>query len=185
MFEIGRICMKTAGREAGKVCVVVGKDSDKEFVLVTGPRIVTNVRRRKCNVRHLEPTPLKLGVKENATDSEVMKAYEKDGVYGKLKLHKPTPEDMKLAEEAAARHKDKPKQEKKKEEPKKEEKKEKPKEHKKEEKKHEKKEHKVEKKERKTVHKKKEAPKKEHKEKKKESKPKKKAARKTVKKGKK
>ena len=170
MFEIGRICMKTAGREAGKVCVVVGKDSDKEFVLVTGPRIVTNVRRRKCNVRHLEPIPLKLGVKENATDSEIMKAYEKDGIYDKLKLHKPTPEDMKLAEEAAARHKEKPKQEKKKEEPKKEEKKEKPKEHKKEEKKHEKKEHKP-------VHKKKEAPKKEHK-----SKPKKKAAKKPVKK---
>ncbi|MCK5022889.1 MAG: hypothetical protein KAS04_01815 [Candidatus Aenigmarchaeota archaeon] len=159
MFEIGRICMKTAGREAGKFCVVIGKKED-DFVTVTGPRIVTDVRRRKCNVRHLEPVPVKINVKDGATDTEVMNAYEKDKVYEKLKLVKPTAEDMKLAEEAAARHKEKvsekPKKEHKKAEHKKEEhktgkKEEKPKEHRKI-------DHKVEKK--KVEHKKKEAPKK-------------------------
>ncbi len=131
MYETGRICMKVAGREAGRVCVVIGKEKEKEFVLVTGPRIVTKVRRRKCNVRHLEPTPIKLGIKENASDSEVMKAFEKNEIYKKLNLQKPTPEQIKLAEEAKARHKEKPKEEKreeKKPEKKKEKKEEKPKE---------------------------------------------------------
>jgi large subunit ribosomal protein L14e len=116
MFDVGRICMKVAGREAGRVCVVVSKEKDKEFVVVTGPKIVTKVRRRKCNVRHLEPTPVIIKIGENATDSEVMKAYEKDGIYKRLNLQKPTPEEIKLAEEAKARHREKPKEEKPKEE---------------------------------------------------------------------
>jgi large subunit ribosomal protein L14e len=116
MFDVGRICMKVAGREAGRVCVVVSKEKDKEFVVVTGPKIVTKVRRRKCNVRHLEPTPVFIKIGENATDSEVMKAYEKDGIYKRLNLQKPTPEEIKLAEEAKARHREKPKEEKPKEE---------------------------------------------------------------------
>ena len=48
MLEVGRICLKTAGREAGSYCVVL-KKVDKEFVLVTGPRAVTSVRRRRCS----------------------------------------------------------------------------------------------------------------------------------------
>jgi large subunit ribosomal protein L14e len=123
MYETGRICMKVAGREAGRVCVVVSKEKDKEFVVVTGPKIVTRVRRRKCNVRHLEPTPVTIKIKDNASDSEIMKAYEKDGIYKKMNLQKPTPEEIKLAEEAKERHREKPKEEKKEEPEKKEEKK--------------------------------------------------------------
>jgi len=171
MYETGRICMKIAGREAGRFCVVVGKDKEKDFVLVTGPRLVTKVRRRKCNVRHLEPTPLKVSIKENSNDNEVMKAYEKDEIYKRLNLQKPTPEQIKLAEEAKERHREKPKEEKHKEE-KKPEKKHKEDKHKKE--RHEKKkEHKEKKKEHKKEkkHKEKKAPKgKAHKEKKKKSK---------------
>jgi large subunit ribosomal protein L14e len=167
MFERGRICMKTAGREAGRFCVVIGKEKkeEKDFVLVTGPKIVTRVRRRKCNVRHLEPTPMKIQIKDNATDNEVMKAYEKSEIYKKLKIQKPTPEQIKLAEEAKERHRERAKEEKKEEKPKKEEKKpEKPKKEKKEPE-HKKKEH------REKRHKK-PKPKKERK-KKKEAKPKK------------
>ncbi len=171
MFETGRICMKVAGREAGRFCVVIGKEKgdEKEFVIVTGPKIVTKVRRRKCNVHHLEPTPLKIKVKENAADNEVMKAFERDDIYKKLNLHKPTPEEVKLAEEAKTRHKEKarPKEEKKPE--------------KKEEKKPEKKEEKPKKEEKKKE--KHEKPK--HKKEKKEAKPKKKAAKKKSKKAKK
>lgn len=86
MFEIGRICMKTAGREAGKLCVVIAKDKDKDFVLITGPKTITKVKRRKCNFRHLEPTPVKIEIKENATDEEVAAAYERDGVLAKLNV---------------------------------------------------------------------------------------------------
>lgn len=106
MYETGRICLKTAGREAGRFCVVVGKDKEKGFVIVTGPRIVTKVRRRKCNINHLEPTPLKIPIKENAADSEIMKAFEKGDIYKKLNIQKPTPEQIKLAEEAKERHKE-------------------------------------------------------------------------------
>lgn len=180
MFETGRICMKTAGREAGRFCVVIGKEKkeEKEFVLVTGPRVVTKVRRRKCNVRHLEPTPLSVDIKENATDGEVMKAYEKSGIYGKLRIEKPTPEQIRLAEEAKARHKERAKEEKKEEKPEKK-KEEKKQERKKEDKRKEKKE---EKPKEKKAHKKpgkKASPKKA--EKKKEAKPKK-AAKKSSKK---
>lgn len=169
--------MKTAGREAGRFCVVIGKEKgeEKEFVIVTGPRVVTKVRRRKCNVHHLEPTPIKIGIKENATDNEIMKAFEKNDVYKKLNLHKPTPEEMKLAEEAKERHKAKPKEEKR-EEKKEEKKPEKKPEKKKEEK--PKREHKKEKKHRKPKHKKekKAKPKKKH-----EKKPAKKAKKKAKK----
>jgi len=50
MYEIGRICIKIAGRDAGRECVIVDVLKDK-FMLIDG-----NVRRRKCNVIHLEPT---------------------------------------------------------------------------------------------------------------------------------
>ncbi len=160
MYETGRICMKTAGREAGRFCVVIGKEKgeEKEFVVVTGPKIVTKVRRRKCNVSHLEPTAVKISIKENATDNEVMKAFEKSDIYKKLNLQKPTPEQIKLTEEAKERHKAKPKEEKreekkepekkpeKKEEKPKEKKPEKPKKKEKKETKHRKKEKKHEKK---------------------------------------
>jgi len=155
MFETGRICMKVAGREAGRFCVIIGKEKEKDkgeekdFVVVTGPKIVTKVRRRKCNVHHLEPTPVKIGIKENATDSEIMKAYEKNDIYKKLNLQKPTPEEIKLAEEAKERHKAKPREEKpkpeKKEEEKPERKEEKPREKKLEKPEPEKKERKAEK----------------------------------------
>lgn len=155
--------MKTAGREAGRLCVVIGKEKgeEKEFVIVTGPRIVTRVRRRKCNLHHLEPTSIKIAIKENSTDSEVMKAFEKADIYKKLKLQKPTPEQIRLAEEAKERHKAKPKEEK-------------PKEEKREEKKPEKKEEKKpEKKEEKPKEKKEKEREKPKPEKKKEVKPKK------------
>jgi len=105
MFEIGRICMKTAGREAGKYCVVVAKEKDKEFLLVTGPKAATKVRRRKCNYRHLEATPYKIEIAENATDEDVMAAYEKEGIMAKLKIVPLTEEQMRLSAERAEKHK--------------------------------------------------------------------------------
>ena len=50
MFDVGRVCLKTAGREAGRYCVVVKKMQDN-VVLVTGPREISGVKRRKCNIR--------------------------------------------------------------------------------------------------------------------------------------
>jgi large subunit ribosomal protein L14e len=53
-FEVGRVCVKTAGRDTGKRCVVVDL-MDKNFALVTGPKSVSGVRRRRVNVNHQTP----------------------------------------------------------------------------------------------------------------------------------
>ncbi|MEM5790964.1 MAG: 50S ribosomal protein L14e, partial [Candidatus Aenigmatarchaeota archaeon] len=41
-LEVGRVCLKIAGREAGKYCVVL-KKIDDNFVLITGPKSLTGV----------------------------------------------------------------------------------------------------------------------------------------------
>ena len=69
-FEIGRVCVKTAGRDAGKRCVVVDL-MDKNFVLVTGPKSVSGVRRRRVNVNHLKPLEEKLTLEKGALDDRV------------------------------------------------------------------------------------------------------------------
>jgi len=68
MFKIGMVCMKIAGRDAGNLCVVVELEKDGH-VLIEGA-----VRRRKCNVKHLEPTGDDVKVKAAASHAEVMKA---------------------------------------------------------------------------------------------------------------
>jgi large subunit ribosomal protein L14e len=78
-IEVGRICVKTAGREAGKYCVVVDI-IDENFVIVTGPKELTGVRRRRCNVKHLEPTPEKIDIERGASDEEVREALEEAGL---------------------------------------------------------------------------------------------------------
>lgn len=71
--------MKLVGRETGKKCVVVDV-VDKNFVLVTGPKSVTGVRRRRMNVDHLEPTLQSVEVKKGAPDEEVEKALTKSKI---------------------------------------------------------------------------------------------------------
>jgi large subunit ribosomal protein L14e len=77
-IEVGRICMKLVGREAGKKCVIVDV-MDKSFVMVTGPKKVTGVKRRRVNINHLQPLPDKLDVKRGASDEEVAQTIENAG----------------------------------------------------------------------------------------------------------
>lgn len=79
MFEIGRVCMKIAGRDAGRYCVVV-ENLDQNFVLIDG-----QTRRRKCNISHLEPTEKVLKIKDKAEHDEIVKALEKEGIKTKEK----------------------------------------------------------------------------------------------------
>ena len=103
MFDVGRLCMKVAGREAGKYCVVI-KRLDANFVLVTGPKSVTRVKRRKCNILHLEPLKESLKLKDDASDEEVIKAYEEASIFSKLDLPKPeTGEKAELQTEGVKR----------------------------------------------------------------------------------
>lgn len=71
MIEIGRLCVKIAGREAGKKCVVVDV-IDKSYVLVDG-----QLKRKKCNITHLEPLDKKIDLKKNASHEEVVSEFKK------------------------------------------------------------------------------------------------------------
>ncbi|MCC6017458.1 MAG: 50S ribosomal protein L14e [Candidatus Verstraetearchaeota archaeon] len=83
-IEVGRICVKTRGREAGKKCVIVDIIDDK-FVLVTGPKSVSGVKRRRSNIKHLEPTEKKIEVKAGASDDEVIEALNKQNLLEYMK----------------------------------------------------------------------------------------------------
>lgn len=69
MIEVGRLAVKIAGRDAGGKCVVVDV-LDKNFVLIDG-----QVRRRKCNIIHLEPLDNIIKIKKKASHEDVIKAF--------------------------------------------------------------------------------------------------------------
>ncbi|MCI4435226.1 MAG: 50S ribosomal protein L14e [Ignisphaera sp.] len=78
-IEVGRICVKIAGREAGRKCVIVDI-IDENFVLITGPKSLTGVKRRRCNINHLEVLDKKIEIPKGASDEEVLKAIEQAGL---------------------------------------------------------------------------------------------------------
>ncbi|MCX8197142.1 MAG: 50S ribosomal protein L14e [Candidatus Micrarchaeota archaeon] len=53
-IQVGRVCIKTKGRDAGTK-VVVTKIIDKNFVMVRSSARKKNPER-KCSILHLEPT---------------------------------------------------------------------------------------------------------------------------------
>jgi len=77
-IEVGRICVKQAGRENGKKCVVIDV-MDKSFVLVTGPKKLTGVKRRRVNLNHVAPLEDKIEIKRGASDDEVTQTLEAAG----------------------------------------------------------------------------------------------------------
>jgi large subunit ribosomal protein L14e len=88
-IEIGRVCVKLSGREAGRKCVIVDV-VDKSFVLVTGPKKVSGVRRRRANTNHVEPLQDKIDINRGASDEEVEEALKVAGKQGEMaKIVKP------------------------------------------------------------------------------------------------
>jgi len=77
-IEIGRICVKQGGRECCTKCVVIDI-VDKSFALVTGPKKLTGVKRRRANINHLMPLEDKIDIKRGASDDEVAQAIEAAG----------------------------------------------------------------------------------------------------------
>ena len=73
-IEVGRVCIKSLGREAGKTCVIVDI-VDKNFVLIDG-----NVKRRRCNIKHIEPTDKKIDIEKGASTEEVRLALDTVGL---------------------------------------------------------------------------------------------------------
>ena len=74
LFDVGRMVLKIAGRDAGKKAVVVER-LDDNHVLIDG-----QTRRRKCNLNHLEILPQVLKIKKGATHAEVTAEFKKLGL---------------------------------------------------------------------------------------------------------
>jgi|UniRef100_A0A7J2TB70 LSU ribosomal protein L14E len=84
VIEVGRICVKVAGREAGRKCVIVDI-IDENFILVTGPKQLTGVKRRRCNLNHVEVLDKKIEIQKGASDEEVLRALEQAGLIDFMK----------------------------------------------------------------------------------------------------
>ncbi|MCE4599903.1 MAG: 50S ribosomal protein L14e [Desulfurococcales archaeon] len=90
-IEVGRLCVKTYGREAGRKCVIVDI-IDENFVLITGPKNLTGVKRRRANIDHIEPLDKKIEINKGASDEEILKALEEAGLVDFMKEKvKPAP----------------------------------------------------------------------------------------------
>ncbi len=71
MIEIGRLCVKIAGRDSRRKCVIVDV-IDNNFVLVDG-----DVRRRKCNIDHLELLDEVIEIAKKASHEDIISAFKK------------------------------------------------------------------------------------------------------------
>jgi large subunit ribosomal protein L14e len=74
MLEIGRLCIKTQGRDAAKKCCIVEVLKDN-YVLIDG-----NTRRRKCNMAHIEPLDKVLNIKKGASTKEVLEIFKSEKI---------------------------------------------------------------------------------------------------------
>jgi large subunit ribosomal protein L14e len=95
MIEPGRLCVKTAGRDAGKKCVIVDV-MDNRFVMIDG-----ETRRRKCNINHLELLEETVGLKKGASHQDVVQEFKKLGIdikETKPRKAKPKPKQIRAAE---------------------------------------------------------------------------------------
>lgn len=99
MIEVGRLCVKVAGRDAGKSCVIV-EAVDDNFVVIDG-----QVKRKRCNIDHLEPLQHRLPIASGVSHEEVVKALEAVGidvVVEEKRARKPKAVKAKTATPAAA-----------------------------------------------------------------------------------
>lgn len=82
MMEVGRLCVKTAGRDSNLKCVIIDV-LDEKFVMVDG-----QTRRKKVNMVHLEPLNEVLKIKKNESHEAIAKLFEAKGFAMKAKATK-------------------------------------------------------------------------------------------------
>lgn len=107
-MEIGRICIKIAGRDAGLKCVVVDV-LDDVYVMIDG-----QTRRRKCNLAHLEPTKEIISISKGDTHDKVVAAFKKLNIEIKERKAKPKterPKKQRKVKEKPVKEKKAPKKE--------------------------------------------------------------------------
>jgi len=74
IFTVGRLCVKIAGRDAGRRCVIVDT-LDAHYVVVDG-----DVRRKKVNINHLEPLAEEVELKAGARHEDVQALFAQRGL---------------------------------------------------------------------------------------------------------
>jgi large subunit ribosomal protein L14e len=90
LFEVGRVCIKTSGRHAGKYVVVVEK-IDKNYVMVNGEG-----KKKKSNLKHLEPLNISIKVNKDDSSENIVKLLKEKGCKIKTpKKHQITPKKVK------------------------------------------------------------------------------------------
>ena len=102
LYTVGRLCLKIAGRDAGKKCVII-ENVDDTFVLIDGA-----TRRKKVNVRHLEPLAATVEIKAKASHEDVNAAFDKLGIEVWNKKSKKVSERPKQVRKVASKTKGKP-----------------------------------------------------------------------------
>lgn len=88
-IEVGRLCLKLAGREAGKVCVIT-EMINEGFVVIDG-----QVKKRRCNINHLQTLDQKIKVLKSTTSEDIKKELKKLGYETKESKPKPKKEKQK------------------------------------------------------------------------------------------
>jgi large subunit ribosomal protein L14e len=73
-MKIGDLVVKLAGRDAGKLGVVV-EVIDPTYVVADGA-----MRRKKVNIRHIEPLGKNLTIKAKASSEDVAKVLKEAGI---------------------------------------------------------------------------------------------------------
>lgn len=68
-MDIGTICIKIAGRDAGKTCVIIDKQDKR--ILIDG-----ETRRRTVNPAHLEPTGKTIDIQQGASRQDIKNAFK-------------------------------------------------------------------------------------------------------------
>ncbi len=96
LLDVGRICCKTSGREAGNYCVIVNRINDN-LVLIDG-----YVRRKKCNIKHLEPLDKIIKVDKDTNSEIIKKLIKESGLKIKERKIKRSPKMVK--QEAKEKH---------------------------------------------------------------------------------
>jgi large subunit ribosomal protein L14e len=86
IYDVGQVCLKLLGREAGYLCTIV-EVIHQNFALVEGLK----VKRRRCNFKHLSPTKYMLDdLKKGAVTKAVQEAIDKAKLKDKfLEKHVP------------------------------------------------------------------------------------------------
>ncbi len=93
MIEIGRLVVKTAGRDSGKKGLVIDI-IDENYAMIDG-----QVRRKKCNINHIEPLETLITIAKNASHEEVAEELKKIGIKVEEKAKKEKPKAEKPAKE--------------------------------------------------------------------------------------